>query len=461
MTMIVVLTCLSRDRKSWPVPYWISVETAEEEGYWSYKSVTKMDTKQVRQDLGSEVVLTSSPSLQTSDISLWNSPNIAVPHENIVSGAFLGVVLTPFEAPRIRRSIFENRKLFKQLEGHDSRAFPIEYDLDRTSEFACLLEIQRVVKFASRSSMHNAMILSRKYQEDLLAEWIVAKLHSTLLGIKNDGKCIEMRSADGCENVADVKYGTKTVIIMSVVSPIDPEEISCLCRLMAEHNILTVLLLAPGVRAAFIDEGDSNDGVKIHIGRQGDIERVVQTVNGVKLTSNTKPICVTIETEYIKELVIALQNPRKISTTDNEMHVLSCQSPVKVLYVGGLLCRAYPGVHDTGRGNTSTGNEDPSEEEELMNGIEGFPHHKLGQNSISFDECEAMRASYVSIALSGSTDMCRASADIIITAGEEDNTYFEFYDRFSPLLYLIEQTVDIGDELYVRKGKRNFCMLCI
>ena len=164
------------------------METADEEGYWSYKSVKAMETRQYREDITSEVVLTSVASPQSPDINIWNSPNIATSHHRIVSGAFLGVVLLPFEPPRVPRGI--SCWHGNTLSNEKNNQFPVEYDLDKACELASLLEIQKVVKFANRFSIHNDMVKSNKYDLEFLAEFIVAKLHSTLLGVKCNGNFV-------------------------------------------------------------------------------------------------------------------------------------------------------------------------------------------------------------------------------------------------------------------------------
>lgn len=109
-----------------------------------------------------------------------------------------------------------------------------------------------------------------------------------------------------------------------------------------------------------------------------------------------------------------------------------------------------------------------------------------------------MDAAYFSIALAGATDLCSRSADLTITAAEEDDTYYEYYgttgarparlevhgrsrcaadpapsrntttararssDRFSPVLYILETIIELGGDFYVNGGNRSRgCLPCM
>jgi len=438
-----VLACITEKDKSWPVPSWIDNTIEEEDGYWSYASTRGMDT--IQADASGRARILSweacpKPSTEASQkkMSLKDSPNIAVGGLPVISGAFLGVVINKRTLARKRSS--------PRRDANAAQVFPAEYKLDVCQKLVTTLEVQGIARFALNTSD------SRGNH----AELALARLHASLLGVMTNGSYMQINGGsdareEGNEDAecADngvitngSSRGRKTIAVLCCCSPVDPEEISCLCKLLAEVDILTILLLAPGVRAAFIDDhsAGSDEGITMHIGKTADVGAVVRLAHSMVVKETTKPICVTIDDQLIVNLVDALQGTR--ADPAGGMHPLQTHTEYRVLYVGGLLCRAYPGVHNDIEKDDGLG--------------------AAGQNSVSCAEFRAMESAYFSIALAGATDLCRSSADLTVTANEEDDTYYEYYDKISPVLYILDTLLELGSDFYANGGHRKVgCFPCL
>ena len=167
----------------------------------------------------------------------------------------------------------------------------------------------------------------------------------------------------------------------------------------------------------------------------------------------TITISATIDPQMLEFLISSLQAPQV-----ERHHALALSSPSsraspaenghgsngvvrrhRVIYVGGVLCRAFPGVHV----------EDAiREDSDAIN----------SSNSISRCEAKAMSLSYLSIALFGCTDDARDVAEVVITADEdEDDTFYMSYDKISPVLYLFANVIDYsGDSATSNRSKGCF-----
>ena len=399
-----VLACITEAEESWPVPSWVDTSNEEEGGYWSYASTRGMRTVQAGEGGSDARVLSwearpKPAAAASARTALSDSPNIALGGLPVVAGAFLGVVIEKDRAASRRR------RGARVAAAGPPGAFPAEYRPEVCQRIVSTLEIQGIARFAAG---------------DAAGELALARLHASLLGVRANGSYMQINGAPGGGGTGDPgggadgargDRGVRTFVVLCCCPPIDPEEISCLCKLLAEVDVLTILLLAPGVRAAFIDDhsaGGGGKGVKLHVGKRADVGAAVKIAHSTVVRASTKPICVTIDDGLIADLVHGLQGGGR-AESGGPGHPLKCATEFRVLYVGGLLCRAYPGVHKGADGGGAEQN-----------------------NSVSSSEGKAMDAAYFSIALAGATDLCSRSADLTITAAEEDDTYYEYYGTCAP-----------------------------
>ena len=472
-----VLACSKKHHKSWPIPHWAAADdtavaesVAPQHGsprvtasHWTFSRTMNMDTVQARRDDSGgvqHIVLSNAPA-SSPTATRHTSENIAVANCPIMRGAMLGVVLELASSDRPSEPSGGGVRInTSATDSDDSFSFDVaDQDLERMSHIANLLRAQDVVDFGRHSST---------WCGRLYAEHALAKLRAAIVGdlpsvSASRGK---RRKSSGSGDMSVTMW--KTLVVISLVPPFDPEEVNCMRQLMAEMDVFVIFLLAPGVSTSIAKGIHVKSSTDIpHIASSKDAEsfaalvhKAANEVGGAPENSGAAAMSATIDPRMLEFLMSSLQAPLvETPLVETHHHALALSSPstraspaenghglsvvrrYRVIYVGGVLCRAFPGVHHV---------DDMIQEDS----------DACSSNSISHSEAKAMSLSFLSIALFGCTDNARDVADIVITADEDEDSLYANYDRISPVLYLFANVIDYSGDSVTASNRSSGCFSC-